>query len=192
MRRNNGFTLLELLVTFVVMVILMGLAIVMLRTTQTSTRDKERESDISVIARGLENRYDRNSILVGGSGAEIFTAPGYPSVNEILFAQNNDVPGYTKRGNFLTNNLQGTNGQAFIGPKGGQFTVICTSSCPAAENAARITSTTSGVNIDNYVYEPITASNTICITFSTECVRFNLYYRTESPNQVNTVRSNRQ
>ena len=196
--RRNGFTLIELLITLTVMVILMGLAVVMLRSTQVNARDNERASDVSTIARGLENRYDRNSLSRGDISSEVITAPGYPSVDEIRWAMDNDIPGHAKQGNFLTDDLPGTSATSFVAPNNGKFTVICTSSCGAAENNTTINSAFSGVDADQvaksnyYIYEPIMANGNICMSLSSECIRYNLYYIKEADGSRQTIRSKHQ
>ena len=57
-RVQNGFTLIEVLVTLVIMTLLLSLGMVALNSGRVQTRDAERKSDIETIARGLENYYN--------------------------------------------------------------------------------------------------------------------------------------
>lgn len=56
---KRGFTVVELLVTMVIITIILGLGVVNLRSSLANGRDAERKSDIETIARGLEQRYNR-------------------------------------------------------------------------------------------------------------------------------------
>ena len=58
MKRHEGFTLIELLITITIMVILLGLTVVNLRSSQATARDEERKTDVNIIARHLEVFYD--------------------------------------------------------------------------------------------------------------------------------------
>ena len=55
---RRGFTIIEGLITLVVIGTLLTLGVVSMTNQQAQARDKERESDIAAIARGLEWRYD--------------------------------------------------------------------------------------------------------------------------------------
>ena len=51
----------------------------------------------------------------------------------------------------------------------------------------------SNSSVDNYIYQPFTANNLICTNVvDMPCVRFVLYYRTESDNAIHTIESLRQ
>ena len=91
---NRGFTVVEVLVTLVVISILLGLGTVGLRSTLANGRDAERRADIETIARGLEARYDKGSSFnwredTNSDGTPdtdrttTYTAGSYPGSNEL-------------------------------------------------------------------------------------------------------------
>ena len=72
--RDGGFTLIELLTVIVVITILAGLGLGTWFELLTSSRDDERKSDTSSIARYFEKEYTENASS---------TYPTYPSVNSL-------------------------------------------------------------------------------------------------------------
>ena len=188
MYRRYGFTLVELMITITIMVILLTLTVVSLRSSQANARDEKRKTDIENIARGLENRYrDGNSRAT----ASYALKGSYPSTNEILHAQGQSMPDFTPAQisqGYLTDLLPGTTKESFIPPgNSGAFAPICTGSCQPAGTQSVIDAATT---TNKYIYEPIDRSNNVCI--ATDCVRYNLYFRTETNNTVQTVRSKNQ
>lgn len=190
MKRRDGFTLIELLITVTIMVILLSLLVVNLRGSLANGRDEKRKTDVEVIARGLEQRYINGNPRATSPSIE---KGAYPGTNEILHAQGQTVAGFNPpqiAGGYLTDLLPGTTRDNFIPPNNGTFIIICnpaTTTCPAAETSSNVnTVTTSNV----YVYEPIDRNGNICS--DTGCVRFNLYYRSEVSNTVQTVKSKNQ
>lgn len=57
MRRQRGFTIVELLIVIVVIAILASLTVVAFSSTQSSARDSKRKADIAAITRALELYY---------------------------------------------------------------------------------------------------------------------------------------
>lgn len=188
MKRRDGFTLIELLITIAIMLILLTLAVVSLRSSQANGRDEERKADAASIARGLEQRY-----ILGNpraSGAEIKKG-SYPGNNEILHAMGFDRVGFTPTqivDGYLPDLLPGVSEKSLSAPgKGLSLDLMCVWACSPAETSSVVNSQTT---IDKYIYEPITAAGGICYT--TDCVRFNLYYRTEVDNVVHKITSKHQ
>lgn len=187
MERRAGFTLIELLITITVMVILIVLSVVSLRSTQANARDEKRKTDIETIARGLEQRYINGNPMATST---VIQKGAYPGTNEMLHAMGWSRTGFTPQqivGGYLTELLSDTSASNFIPPGSGTFDISCTSACQPAETAGFIDSITT---ISKYIYEPIDASGGVC--FDGNCVRFNLYYRTEKDNVVHKVMSRRQ
>ncbi len=188
MKRHAGFTLIELLITITIMVILIVLSVVSLRSTQATARDEERKTDAENIARGLEIRYN--------DGNHMVTAPSYvqkgsyPGTNEIRHGKGESMAGFTPAqivGGYLPDLLPGTTATSFVPPNGGSFNPSCISSCAPAETTALIDTATT---ISTYVYEPVTAAGGVCS--DGDCVRFNLYYRTEVDTVLHTIVSKHQ
>ncbi len=188
MKRRAGFTLIELLITITIMVVLVVLTVVSLRSTQASARDDERKTDVESIARGLEIRYnDGNNRVTGPSYVQ---EGSYPGTNEILHAQGTSMADFTPMqiaGGYLTDLLPGTAASSFVPPNGGSFIPSCTSSCQPAETQSVIDAVTT---TNTYVYEPIASDNSVCAQGN--CVRFNLYYRTEVDNVLHKIVSKHQ
>ena len=70
MRKNtSGFTLVELLITIVVIAILAAISVVAFNGIQERARDTQRDHDISIIAKALEMYYSEHSSypLINGS-----------------------------------------------------------------------------------------------------------------------------
>jgi prepilin-type N-terminal cleavage/methylation domain-containing protein len=184
MRRSEGFTLIELMITITIMVILMTLAVVNMLSAQANGRDQERQTDIVTLARGLEVYY--------ASGNPYTNTPKgyYPGGQEITAAAATSPP--------FSNFLEGVSTTSFEAPG-----LTATSSFGVDPNYA---SSAPGSNPDGsysdtqartllaskpYLYQPLTRSNTFCASY-TNCVRFNLYYLTEVDNTVHVIRSKNQ
>lgn len=187
MNRRSGFTMIELLVTITVMVVLVILSVIVLRTTQATGRDEERKTDIDIIARGLELRYNNGNAKATSTWIQ---KGAYPGTNEMLHALGFSRADFTPNqivGGYLTDLLPETSAANFTPPLGGTFDVSCVWACQPAETQSYIDSITT---TSKYVYEPIDATGNVCP--GNDCVRFNLYYRTESDNIVRKVKSKRQ
>lgn len=197
---KRGFTIVEVLITLVIMAILLTLGVVSLRGMQANARDKERQTDVETIARGLERRYNEgNPVAVHSNGVE--HKPGrYPSIIEMWHAIGFAVGDFTPSspGQYLNKLMPGTSDAAFEPPTpAGWFDVICigsgctgkTPESSAALNAHFGPST--GTTTDKYVYEPIDADNDFCHV-TDECVRFNLYWYSEVDSAVRKVESKHQ
>jgi prepilin-type N-terminal cleavage/methylation domain-containing protein len=188
MKRRAGFTLIELLITITVMVVLIVLSVISLRSTQANARDEERKTDVETIARGLELRYiNGNRKITAPSYVQKGSYPGY---NEMQHAMGTSMAGFTPAqivGGYLTELMSDTSAANFVPPGNGTFNIICVSSCQPAETQSVIDAAST---ISKYVYEPIDKTGAICS--SGDCVRFNLYYRTEKDNVIHKVMSKNQ
>lgn len=191
MERRLGFTLIELLVTLTVIVILILLTAVNLRSTEASARDEERKTDVDNIARGLEQRYANGNRRATAS----YVAKGaYPGTNEILHAQGVLRSDFTPTqivGGYMTDLLSDTSPSNFIAPgsTANSFMVSCdwSSPCQPAETQSVIDTATTTAT---YIYEPIDKSGNVCCCG--DCVRYNLYYRTEKDSALHKVMSKNQ
>ncbi len=156
MKRNAGFTLVELLITMTVMTILLVLAVVNLRSNEANARDEERKTDVSNIAKQLESYYeagtDTNDPGVYPPTADVNTEAEVKAVLPDLNPKSLRAPDV-----------------ADSSPM--SFTVATT-------NAAQTP------NISSYVYQPLKADGSLCSTAgsgtTTECQRFIIYYTLET------------
>lgn len=72
---NRGFTIIELTLVIVVIGILVGVAFDSMVGYQSSARDKERASDISLIAESLERYYRTHAVAIGATYPSSSTSP---------------------------------------------------------------------------------------------------------------------
>lgn len=177
MNRRRGFTVVELIIVITVMAILLIVAVVNLRSTQIAGRDEERKTDVENIARAFEGSYGSRDTI---TSAAIGTYPGTTEVtNETTLRS-------------LIPDLQTKD------VRGPDIDLSAPMSLVAATNT---TTTAAGVTPqptkDTYVYQPIRTNGSLCTTHGSgtgaqECRRFFLYYRTESTDQVQQLKSIRQ
>jgi prepilin-type N-terminal cleavage/methylation domain-containing protein len=193
MRRQRGFTIVELVVVLTIMAILLVLVTVGLNASQVNARDAKRKADIEAISRGLEVRYKQGNQKITSAPGVNYSAGGYPGVLEYLhllgwdLTNNNFVPAQVV-GGYLTEALPGTSPSNFMSPgKNYGIDIYCFFCGVGPEDSARINSI---VTTDKYIYEPLTATGGQCN--GEQCERYNLYYRTEADNVVHTVRSDHQ
>jgi prepilin-type N-terminal cleavage/methylation domain-containing protein len=156
MKRNAGFTLVELLLTMTIMTILLVLAVVNLRSNEASARDEERKTDVSNIAKQLESYYE--------AGTDT-TNPGiYPSTADV------DTEAEVKA------ILPDLNPKSLRAPDVADSSTM--SFAAATTNAAQTPS------VSAYIYQPLKPDGSLCSTSSSgttnECQRFILYYTLET------------
>lgn len=194
---NRGFTVVEVLVTLVIMAILMGLGTVGLRATLANGRDAERQTDIETIARGLEVYYTRgNPFYIAGT-----TKGSYPGSNMKIHIDGTGwcaaAPFYNESQQALYNTCRpgdgywseafGVSDAALTPPNKTEPALWNPWLVGDAEIPAR---TTTELNNGNYVYMPFTANDTHC--YEDTCPKFELYYKKETTGEVVTVRSKHQ
>ena len=67
--RHRGFTLIETLITFTIMIILAGISIYIFRQFSLSGRDTRRKQDLATVAGALELYYQKNKVYPGTAGS---------------------------------------------------------------------------------------------------------------------------
>lgn len=203
MRQRRGFTIIELVVVMVIMAILLTLAGFSINGAQANARDSQRNTDISIISRGLETRYKEGDAYANGPSGYV-VAGSYPDINEMASIIGQTVTGFSpsQSGGYSNNALPGTAVEDFTPPGVGGgayagFTIVTcsgssTSVCTTPANDSASTGSTWGNSVtkDKFYYEPIDANGNICR--ATTCVRYNLYWRTEVDNQAHILRSKHQ
>lgn len=167
--KNNGFTIVELIVVITIMGILLVLGVVNFTSSQANSRDSERKMDIETIATYLETYYK--------SGITGATIGEYPSVDP-------------------TNSLIGQESTFFsdLNTDAIKTPGSTTSSLVAATNSIQTTSAvTPQPTISQYVYQPIETNGSLCNSLATqECRKFNLFYRLEVDGLVYVTTSKNQ
>ena len=201
----RGFTLIEVLITLVIMVILLALGVAAMSSIEAHARDSEREQDIETIARGLELRYKLGSTYteLNGSppteGATVTNKPGaYPGNNEMWqLLWYRTIP--------VSDDLPGVSDSALKTPTGGDFNALCffypyNGGCDSSESGCNPSTTAdcwkaekpialqaaftdgNGGWKDRYIYEFIGRDGRYCS--GDACVRFNLYWISETDKTV--------
>lgn len=169
--KSAGFTIVEIVITLMIMGILLSLAVVNVDSTQRNARDVERRGDIEAIQLSLEDYYKSedsrsypSTALPNGSVENMRTMLKDISI-ESLKAPGIEDPNVT-----------------FI----------------AAETAVQTTSgaTSQPITKDQYVYQPLYIDDTnvtrLCEETSPPCRKYNLYYRLEGDDTVYMVTSRHQ
>ena len=155
--RATGFTVVELIITLVIMAVLLVLGVASLRSTSLTSRDEERKTDTSDIALFLETLYSN------GTSAH----PEYKGAYPIVSAVNSTANITAWFADFDAKNLRapGVNAPTF-------------SITPATNALQAATDVTPQPTITTYVYQPIDSSGGLCDTLGS-CRKFNLYYLPE-------------
>jgi prepilin-type N-terminal cleavage/methylation domain-containing protein len=168
MKRNAGFTLVELLITMTVMVILLVLVVVSLRSNQANARDEERKTDTGAIVQQLENYYEAGTPT---------TDPGqYPGTNDI----NTEAE--------VKALLPDLNPRVLRAPDVADSSAM---SFTVATTAAAQTP-----DINTYIYQPLKADGSLCTTaafgVTAECRKFIIYYALEATSGTQKITSKHQ
>ena len=187
-KRGAGFTIVELIVTIVILVILTTLVVVRLSSTQASGRDSERQIDIETIATGLELYYDNgspvNSIPKG-------YYPGGIQVEDAASPVANTSP--------FREFLEGVSEVSYIAPDRtledsfGVDPNYATTPVLGTNNDGSYNDTQAKALLADrpYLYQPLQRNNAFCASYA-NCVKFNLYYLLEDSDTVVKIRSQHQ
>jgi len=162
-----GYTVIEMLVTIMIIGILAVLVFYAPKSFLVSSRDSERSDDVASIARRLEQAYLNQDL--GG--------PGYPSTTKLL----SDI---SSRSNTMSR----------LKPEASQSPGGATSSVIAATSTSLSTPASGGApSIKQYVYQPLKANASggwdLCTSTTDLCTRFFLYYRLEANNTIQIIKS---
>ena len=197
---KRGFTVVEILITLVVMAILLTLSTVGLRATLANAADAERASDIATIARGLEEYYKRGNPYFTTAS----TKGSYPGSNMMLsisgagwcsgrfFENPAHAANYSTCREYYGDALPGVSSAALT-PPGKTGPSLSNAWIIAEANPITIINPTitTYLNDGNYVYKALDDNNGICYS-DTSCRRFALLYKKESNDEVVIVKSKHQ
>lgn len=195
MNRKTGFTLIELLIVMAIMGVLMTLVVVSLRSSQATARDEKRKTDNSVIAQNLENYYKSGAI-----DASIFNSPraklasATTQKNAAYLASYVSDPGYVSgqypSTDYMSSETAIRRTLRDIDPKVLRAPNVADSS-PISLIVAT-DATTQTPNESTYIYQPLKGDGTLCITSTTDCRKFNLFYKLESSSVIQKITSKNQ
>jgi type II secretory pathway pseudopilin PulG len=159
--RATGFTVVELIITLVVMAILLVLSVANLQSTAVTGRDEKRKTDTSNIALFLESLYNNGTT----------THPEYKGAYPPTSAVSSSANITTWFADFDAKNLRapGVSTPAF------SITPATSPPNPPVQTAAGVVPQPT---ITTYVYQPIDSSGNLCSTLGS-CRKFNLYYLPE-------------
>ncbi len=193
---KRGFTVVEILITLIIIGILVGLGTVGLRSTLVNGRDAERKADVETIARGLESYYNKGNQYVIGSTTK-GTYPGggdmaHMNGHNMCDGSGNNSYYVTGKcnipGGWVTEGLPGTTKSSITPPGSGLVADIptqwyCDDSCLNGYVATGY-----------YVYRPYNAANSADPTGNCfwNCTRYEIWYREEATGQTIKVKSKHQ
>lgn len=184
-KRDNGFTIVELVVTIVILVILTTIVTVRLIQTETSGENREMEIDTATIATGLEVYYEN------GSPDRSIPKGYYPGMDEFNSAKATSPP--------FSTFLEGVSASSYVAPGSTitdsfYFHLASGSNPDGSFTDAQVLSILNGTN-HKYLYHPVRRNNISCITY-TICVKYFLYYIEKgtdgAADKVITIRSKNQ
>lgn len=186
---RRGYTIIELIIVIAIMGILMVLAVVNLRGSQTNARDTQRRGDVAAIVLNLENFYSN-----GTTGSSVFGR--YPSTG-LIGQETTQLPDIDPKalvapGVSLTPNANGVT--TVPTPDSSLIAATCSGTC-----VQTIAGVTPQPTTSTFVYQPLQSDGTLCTSGSQECRKFNIYFALENaatdcpgPNNICMVTSENQ
>jgi prepilin-type N-terminal cleavage/methylation domain-containing protein len=185
---RRGFTVVEIIVVIVLMGILLALAMTRLGGTQVAARDDAIKKEAESVARGLEEYYK-----VGNPNYSV-AAGSYPSTDEFRHASGENVPaiGTQVTGGYLDSWLEGVRL-----PVASKIRLI-TMSGQTPENSTNINNSTPAgvITYEPLVFTPASGPDpdrfTFCTSKTSQCNKFNIYYRNEQSDIVRIIKSEKQ
>lgn len=183
MKNRRGFTVVELIVTITIMVILMTLVVARMINTQAAGRDQERGLDMTALHNGLEAFY------TGGNQVKNIPKGFYPGRQQIQTAASSSPP--------FSELLDGVPKSVFMAPR----RTITDSFGVDPAGTPVVGSNADGSYDDSqaralledtpYLYQPLRRDNGACVSYA-DCVKYNLYYITETDDELHIIRSKNQ
>lgn len=194
-RARDGFTIVELIITLVVMVILTGLSVVIVGNIQNQARDNERQQDVEAIARGLEQYYKQGNPKVTSTPGNIMKGT-YPGLNVMLHMEgwdfNNSAavcsalsPCDNTNTPYILEALSGVTEENLKGPSSEDEGFKSTWLMSASDE-------TTALNSGAYLYDAFNRNNERCYGDPNDfpCTSFTIRYKKETGSQeIITVKS---
>lgn len=198
---TRGFTLIELMIVMIVTATLLGLGVASFSGIQAQARDSEREADIDIIARGLEQYYERGNPYYKGDGITKGTYPGANAMISIegtgwcdtaFFKDPGQAASYSVCKQYYSDAFPGVTVAALTPP--GKTTIELKHPWLTANaDADQLITAWMQQELDagKYVYKPMGDNYALCYG-PAECRKFALFYKKETTGEVITVWSKRQ
>lgn len=169
---HKGFTVIEISIAMVIMVILLSVGMVSYRGTLVTGRDKERDADVQAIAMYLESTYSRE--IKDSSGTVVLKKAGQYPARDIFntSSQYDAVFADLDRSAQLSPRL----------PSERALTTNTNASTVQNISSSNLTPADKLSGANHYVYVPLVGEGSYtCISVSTDnCRSFKIFYRTES------------
>ena len=200
--KDRGFTLVELIITMVIMAILLGLGVASVSGLQAQARDKERAANVAAIARGLETRYKEGNPDISTTSPGWDSRGMYPGYNEFIYAVEGfdwcDDPTQSlifqpcqqDDETYIASWLPGTTPDVYYASENPDHTLDGPRLISLWLKTYPSTETTNLLNSDYYIYQALDANGNPC--YDSGCVRFNIYYKEETTGNIITVKSRHQ
>ncbi len=169
-RGQRGFTIVELLIVIVVIGILAALVLNSFSGVQAKARDVKRDTDIKALSTQLEVFYSQagnGSYPSNGTAGAAYAVGAFAGATSVNLDNDADI----------TAKFKGIDLNSTRAPSQTSNSMFFGVTATALFANAPASPTNAGTN--GYIYQPLNAANTICLTEST-CTHFNLYYQREA------------
>ncbi len=194
---NRGFTVVEIIITLVVITILLSLGMVGIRSSLANGRDAERAEDIAAIARGLEQYYKRGNPFYIGAGTTQGTYPGADMMvsidgagwcNTTTTQDTTQAAKYSQCRQYYSDAFPGLTDSALTPPDKSSIMLSNPRGTTGADSTTTLITAWMQSEIDagKYVYKPMGTDYALCYS-DTGCRRFALFYKKETTGETVTV-----
>lgn len=192
---NRGFTVVEILITLVIMTILLTLGVITVRESLAQARDAERAEDVAILARGFENYYKRgNPYYIGPA----ITKGSYPGANNMIamdgsgwcdsayFKNASQAALYSVCKNYMLDALPGITVAALTPPEFNNPQLTNPWLSTGSDSPTQLINTfmSDRLNEGKYVYKPMTSTNLALCYDAGNCTRFVLLYKKETTGEI--------
>jgi len=194
---NRGFTVVEILVTLIIMTILLTLGTVGIRSSLANARDAERADDIATIARGLEQYYKRGNQYYIGTGSTQGTYPGSNTMmsisgagwcNTATIENSTEAAKFSVCKPYFSDALPGVTTSALTPPDRSTIGFQDPWQTPDSTTNVLITSwMQTEINAGKYIYKPMYSDSYQLCYDDTNCSRYALFYKKETTGETVTV-----
>lgn len=166
--KQVGFTVAELVVVITIMGILMGLGTIQIIGSKSKARDTERKSDIETIAMHLENLYQSGNYDDPISDNN-FAKGKYPSTSNM--ASEEGGPADLAKTLLRDIDIKALYSPGKTGDESDVSLIVASANTELDAN---------NLDIDQYLYMPLTDEGELCEGATDECRKFYLYAKLEN------------